>query len=204
MWAALHAGFTWGDVVVVNGAGFTGNILLYGAIRSGAFQAIAIDRVLSNLDIALKIGAAHIINASEVDPVAVINELTNGEGVDGAVEAIGGNGIGLVQALGMVGYNGTLALYGDLYVQIKDFCCHRFHEDELVVRNLNAVHYTKLRSIEHMREEFRGVQQGICSLDIIFQNSVTYSLTDLPQVFQSETNDLETQRSLKTIILPLD
>lgn len=94
MWAALHAGFTWGDVVVVNGAGFTGNILLYGAIRSGAFQAIAIDRVLSNLDIALKLGATHIINASEVDPVAVINELPMAKGLMGRSKRLGATGSG--------------------------------------------------------------------------------------------------------------
>ena len=143
-----------------------------------------------------------MINASEVDPVAAVNELTKGEGVDVAVEAIGGNGVGLVQALGMVGHNGTLALYGDNYAPIQNFCFHRFHEDGLDVRNLNAVHYTKLRSIEHMREAFRVVQRGVFNLDIIFQNSVTYSLADLPTVFQSETGNLAQQGSLKTIILP--
>jgi hypothetical protein len=107
-----------------------------------------------------------------------------------------------VQALGMVGHNGTLALYGDNYAPIQNFCFHRFHEDGLDVRNLNAVHYTKLRSIEHMREAFRVVQRGVFNLDIIFQNSVTYSLADLPTVFQSETGNLEQQGSLKTIILP--
>jgi hypothetical protein len=53
-----------------------------------------------------------------------------------------------------------------------------------------------------MREAFRVVQRGVFNLDIIFQNSVTYSLADLPTVFQSETGNLEQQGSLKTIILP--
>jgi threonine dehydrogenase-like Zn-dependent dehydrogenase len=191
-----------GDVVAVNGIGFAGNILLQGAIKSGASKVIAIDVVQAKLDVAKQLGATHLINASEVDPVAAVNELTKGEGVDVAVEAIGGNGVGLVQALGMVGHNGTLALYGDNYAPIQNFCFHRFHEDGLDVRNLNAVHYTKLRSIEHMREAFRVVQRGVFNLDIIFQNSVTYSLADLPTVFQSETGNLEQQGSLKTIILP--
>ena len=202
VWAALHAGFKLGDVVAVNGVGFAGNILLQGAIKSGASKVIAIDVVQAKLDVAKQLGATHVINASEVDPVAAVNELTKGEGVDVAVEAIGGNGVGLVQALGMVGHNGTLALYGDNYAPIQNFCFHRFHEDGLDVRNLNAVHYTKLRSIEHMREAFRVVQRGVFNLDIIFQNSVTYSLADLPTVFQSETGNLAQQGSLKTIILP--
>lgn len=73
---------------------------------------------------------------------------------------------------------------------------------QLVVRNLNAVHHTKLRSIEYVREAFRLVQEGIFYPDIIFQSFVTYSLIDLPQVFQSETSDLEQQGLLKMIIIP--
>lgn len=202
VWAALHAGFKLGDVVAVNGVGFAGNILLQGAIKSGASQVIAIDVVPAKLEVAKQLGATHVINANEVDPVAAVNELTKGEGVDVAVEAIGGNGVGLVQALGMVGHNGTLALYGDNYAPIKEFCFHRFHEDGLDVRNLNAVHYTKLRSIEHMREAYRVVQRGVFNLDIIFANSVTYRLDELPQVFAQETKNIDMQGSLKTIILP--
>ena len=102
-------------------------------------------------------------------------ELTHGEGVDVAVEAIGGTGIGIVQGLGMVRHNGILALYGDNYAPVKEFCFHRFHEDGLEVRNLNAVHYTRLRSVEHMREAYRAVQRGVFNLDIIFENSVQLS-----------------------------
>ena len=202
VWAALHAGFKLGDMVAVNGVGFAGNIMLQGAIKSGASQVIAIDVVPAKLEVAKKLGATHIINANETDPVAAVNEITKGEGVDVAVEAIGGNGVGLVQALGMVGHNGTLALYGDNYAPIKEFCFHRFHEDGLDVRNLNAVHYTKLRSIEHMREAYRVVQRGVFNLDIIFENSVSYRLDELPQVFARETQQIEQQGSLKTIIVP--
>lgn len=201
-WAAIHMGVKLGDVVAVNGVGFAGNIMLQGALKSGASRVIAIDVSPQKLDIARQLGAHHTINASEVDPVAAVNELTKGEGVDVSVEAVGGTGIGLVQALGMVGHNGILALYGDNYAPIKDFCFHRFHEDGLEVRNLNAVHYTKLRSIEHMREAYRAVERDVFNLDIILQNSTRYRLADLPQVFQNETASEDGQGSLKTIITP--
>lgn len=202
VWAALHMGVKLGDVVAVNGVGFAGNIMLQGAVKSGASEVIAIDVVPAKLEVAKQLGATHVINANEADPVAVVEELTKGEGVDVAVEAIGGDGVGLVQALGMVGHNGTLALYGDNYAPIKEFCFHRFHEDGLDVRNLNAVHYTKLRSIEHMREAYRVVQRGVFDLDIIFASSVTYQLDELPAVFAQETQNIEQQGSLKTLILP--
>ncbi len=201
-WAAIHMGVKLGDVVAVNGVGFAGNIMLQGAMKSGASKVIAIDVVPAKLEIARQLGADHVINANEVDPVAAVAEITKGEGVDVAVEAIGGTGIGLQQALGMVGHNGILALYGDNYAPVKEFCFHRFHEDGLEIRNLNAVHYTKLRSVEHMREAFRAVERGVFNLDIIFQNSVTHRLAEIPTVFAQENSTLAEQGSLKTLILP--
>ena len=70
------------------------------------------------------------------------------------------------------------------------------------VRNLNAVHYTNLRSIEHMREAYRVVQRGVFNLDIIFENSVKYRLDQNADVFSNEAAALDEQSSLKTIIIP--
>jgi threonine dehydrogenase-like Zn-dependent dehydrogenase len=182
--------------------GFAGNILLQGAIRSGAATVIAVDVAPAKLAVARQLGAQHVLDATQVDPVAAVLELTQGEGVDVAVEAVGGAGAGLVQALGMVRHNGILALYGDNYAPIKEFCFHRFHEDGLEIRNLNAVHYTRLRSVEHMREAFRAVERGIFNLDIIFANSVRYRLDEIAEVFRRETEVIEEQGSLKTLIIP--
>ena len=195
-WAARHMGVKLGDTVAVNGAGFAGNIMLQGAIKAGASKVYAIDVVDAKLKIAERIGADHIINAKETDPVEAVLELTHGEGVDVAVDAIGGTGIGVVQALGMVRHNGIMALYGDNYVPVKEFCFNRFHEDGLEVRNLNAVHYTKLRSVENMREAYRAVERGAFDLDIIFDNSIRYKLSEIAEVFRSERADPEKQSSL--------
>jgi threonine dehydrogenase-like Zn-dependent dehydrogenase len=186
----------------MNGVGFAGNIMLQGAIKSGASMVIAVDVVQEKLDVARQLGAHHVINAREMDPVQVVDELTHGEGVDVAAEAVGGTGIGIVQALDMVRHNGTMALYGDNYAPVKDFCFHRFHEDGLEIRNLNGVHYTRLQSIENMREAFRAVQRGVFNLDVIFEHSVTHNLDELAAVFESEAENLDTQNSLKTLIIP--
>lgn len=201
-WAALYLGVKLGDIVAINGVGFAGNILLQGAIKSGASKVIAVDVAKSKLDVAKQLGADHVINASEIDPVEAVNEITHGKGVDVAVEAVGGTGIGIGQALGMVRHNGILALYGDNYVPVKEFCFNRFHEDGLEVRNLNAVHFTRLRSVENMREAYRAVQRGVFDLDIIFENSLKYRLDEIPEVFEKEAESLDRQASLKTIIVP--
>lgn len=201
-WAALYLGVKLGDIVAINGVGFAGNILLQGAIKSGASKVIAVDVAKRKLDVAKQLGADHVINASEIDPVEAVNEITHGKGVDVAVEAVGGTGIGIGQALGMVRHNGILALYGDNYVPVKEFCFNRFHEDGLEIRNLNAVHFTRLRSVENMREAYRAVQRGVFDLDIIFENSLKYRLDEIPEVFEKEAESLDRQASLKTIIVP--
>lgn len=201
-WAAMHIGVKLGDVVAVNGAGFAGNIMLQGALKGGASRVIAVDVEPGKLDIARKLGADHVLNALEVDPVEAVDELTHGEGVDVAVEAVGGTGVGIVQALGMVRHNGILALYGDNYAPLREFCFHRFHEDGLEVRNLNAVHYTRLRSVENMREAYRAVQRGVFDLDVVFEHSVRYPLDEIASVFAREAAALDRQSSLKTLIIP--
>jgi L-iditol 2-dehydrogenase len=201
-WAAMHMGVKLGDTVAVNGAGFAGNIMLQGAIKAGASKVYAIDVVDSKLEIARGIGADQVINARETDPVEAVNELTDGKGVDIAVEAVGGTGIGVVQALGMVRHNGIMALYGDNYVPVKEFCFNRFHEDGLEIRNLNAVHYTNLQSVENMREAYRAVERDVFDTQVIFDNSTTYELSDIADVFRNEASDAENQGSLKTIIVP--
>ena len=192
-----------GDTVAVNGVGFAGNIMLQGAIKSGASKVIAVDVVKTKLDIAKKLGADFTIDANEVDdPIKRVLELTDNEGVDVAIEAVGGTGIGIVQALGMVRHNGIMALYGDNYAPVKEFCFHRFHEDGLEIRNLNAMHYTSLRAIENMREAYRAVQRGVFNLNIILENSVRYKLDEIADVFEKEAEALDTQTSLKTLIIP--
>ena len=201
-WAAIHMGVKLGDVVAVNGVGFAGNILLQGAIKAGASKVIAVDVVKSKLDVAKKLGADYVIDANEVDPVEKVNEITHGQGVDVAVDAVGGTGIGVQLALGMVRHNGILAIYGDNYIPVKEFCFNKFHEDGLEVRNLNGVHYTKLRSVENMREAYRAVQRGVFNLDIIFKNSKTYRLDDIAEAYKNETEAIDRQNSLKTLIIP--
>ena len=200
-WAALHIGVTPGDWVAVNGVGFAGNIMLQGAVRAGAAKVIAIDPDPGKLEVARALGATHTLNINETDARAEVEEITQGEGVDVSIEAVGGGGEGLKQCLDMVKHNGIMSLYGDNYAPVDQFCFHRFHEDGLEIRNLNAIHFTHLRSIENMREAYRAVQRDVFNLDIIFENSVSHKLADISDVFAQE-NATDDQSSLKTLIIP--
>jgi len=78
-----------GDVVAVFAQGPIGLCATAGAKLSGASVVIGVDRLASRLGMSSQLGADHMIDASQVDPVEEILRLTGGRGVDVAIEALG-------------------------------------------------------------------------------------------------------------------
>jgi S-(hydroxymethyl)glutathione dehydrogenase/alcohol dehydrogenase len=88
--AALKtAKVTPGSTVAVFGAGGVGLSAIQGARIAGARKIIAVDMVEHKLQTARELGATDGVDASLGDPVEQIRELTDGQGVDFAFEAIG-------------------------------------------------------------------------------------------------------------------
>ena len=77
-----------GATVAVFGCGGIGLSAVNGAAIAGADRIIAIDTISSKLDVAKAMGATDVINASNVDPVEAIKEMTGG-GVEYSFEAVG-------------------------------------------------------------------------------------------------------------------
>jgi len=78
-----------GDTVAVVGAGPVGLAVMATAFLYGAAQVIAIDLDEGRLEFAKQIGATHGINSSAPDWLEQVFALTDGYGVDVAVEAVG-------------------------------------------------------------------------------------------------------------------
>ena len=78
-----------GDYVAVIGCGMMGLTTMSGLAKSAAFELIGLDLVNSRLELAKKYGATQTVNPKEVDAAKVIKEMTNGKGVDIAVEISG-------------------------------------------------------------------------------------------------------------------
>ena len=88
--AAINTGgVTRGDSVAVIGCGGVGDAAILGARLAGAQTIIAVDIDDRKLEWAKDFGATHTINSTRTDPVEAIRELTGGNGVDVAIEAIG-------------------------------------------------------------------------------------------------------------------
>jgi S-(hydroxymethyl)glutathione dehydrogenase/alcohol dehydrogenase len=77
-----------GATVAVYGAGGVGLAVIQGARIAGAGMIIAVDVFEKKLAQARELGATHSVDASKVDPVKTIREMTGG-GVEYAFEAIG-------------------------------------------------------------------------------------------------------------------
>jgi len=78
-----------GDSIAVIGCGGVGNAAIAGARLAGATTIIAVDIDPRKLDWAKDFGATHTVNSREVDPVEAIQELTDGNGANVVIDAVG-------------------------------------------------------------------------------------------------------------------
>jgi S-(hydroxymethyl)mycothiol dehydrogenase len=88
--AAMYTGGVGkGDTVAVFGCGGVGDAAILGSQLAGARKIIAVDIDPRKLQWAHGFGATDEIDASKTDPVEAIKALTDGNGVDVAIEAVG-------------------------------------------------------------------------------------------------------------------
>jgi S-(hydroxymethyl)mycothiol dehydrogenase len=78
-----------GDSVAVIGCGGVGDAAIVGARLAGAAKIIAVDIDDRKLETAKKMGATHSVNSRTTDPVEAIQALTDGNGADVVIEAVG-------------------------------------------------------------------------------------------------------------------
>jgi S-(hydroxymethyl)mycothiol dehydrogenase len=110
--AAINtAGVSRGDSVAVIGCGGVGNAAIAGAKLAGAHTIIGVDVDDRKLEWARQFGATHTINSRHTDPVQAIRDLTGGNGVNVAIEAVGKPET-YTQAFYARDYAGTVVLVG--------------------------------------------------------------------------------------------
>jgi threonine dehydrogenase-like Zn-dependent dehydrogenase len=78
-----------GDSVAIFAQGPIGLCATLGARLRGAGLIVAVDTSPHRLEISRRFGATVTLNATQVDPVDVVKHLTDGRGVDVAIEALG-------------------------------------------------------------------------------------------------------------------
>jgi aryl-alcohol dehydrogenase len=101
-----HAGAS----IAVFGSGTVGMSAILGAVVCGCTTIIAVDILSDRLEKAKEFGATHTVNASEVDPVEAIREITGG-GAEFTLECVGNPAV-LRQAVDALPRCGVCGLLG--------------------------------------------------------------------------------------------
>ncbi|WP_064696170.1 NAD(P)-dependent alcohol dehydrogenase [Rhizobium aegyptiacum] len=107
-----------GDTVAVFAQGPVGLCATAGARLMGATTIIGVDAVPARLHIARKMGADHVVDFTKVDPIDEIMRLTDGRGMDVAIEALGRQET-FEAALRVLRPGGTLSSLGVYSTELK-------------------------------------------------------------------------------------
>jgi alcohol dehydrogenase len=121
---AESGGIRIGDAVAIFAQGPIGLCATAGAKLCGATTIIAVESVPARREISLRLGAHHVVDFRRVDPVEEILRLTDGRGVDVAIEALGAQATfeGALRVLRPGGTLSSLGVYsGDLTIPLGPF-----------------------------------------------------------------------------------
>ena len=100
-----------GQSVAVAGCGHLGLWMIQAARLAGARQIIAIEPIATRRTLAAALGATHVVDPEEADPVRQVKDLTEGRGVDVSLESAGST-VAMRHAVLMAREGGTVVLTG--------------------------------------------------------------------------------------------
>ncbi len=109
--AANQGGAHVGQTAVITGSGCIGLVSMLALKAMGVHEIYVIDIMQKRLDKALELGAAGVINSSDVNAVEEILKLTDGRGCDLAIETAGTE-VTATQTIKMTRKGGTIVLVG--------------------------------------------------------------------------------------------
>lgn len=181
-----------GDKVAVIGTGGVGLNAVQGAAIAGAVQIIAVDLEDRKLELATSFGATDAVNPNEGDPVEAVLALTDGVGVDYAIEVIG-NVKTIEQAYSMVRRRGTVVVVGmaagDRQIQTPAQDIVRSE------KRLVGSYYGSSNPREDMPELLNLYDEGKLKLDELITQ--TYRLDQINQAF----DDLKSGQNARGVIV---
>ena len=158
MYSGMNSGVQLGDVVVVMGGGFAGQIIAQCAKLKGAFKVVVADVLDGKLRLAKELGANVAINLWRDNLMEVVSDLTKGQGADVVVEAAGSES-SFNTASEIIKHNGKFVFYSWVTQPIT-LNISRWHDDGLEFINTCLVHHTWRERYAWAPATFRPVIQG--------------------------------------------
>lgn len=157
-----------GDDVVVIGAGPMGLMNIIVAQLRGA-RVIVSELQPERLERAKQAGAHELINASEVDAIERVKELTSGRGAGFVITAVGGKAV-TEQALQMLDKRGELMLFAAAYpAPMLEFDLNKIHHNAYVVRGTAGKDHNDLRVAAKL------IDQGVVDLKPVIETTLPFS-----------------------------
>ncbi len=179
----LSSNFQNGETLVVFGAGPVGLCTVACGKLLNAGKIIVVGRKDKfRLGVAEKLGATHIVNASEEDVLSKINEITEGRGAHVAVDAAGSQTT-IEQAVQCVGVGGRVSLVGIVGTPIT------IPINEVFFNNVSI--NMGLSSLDNKEVLMSYVQQGKIDLSSLITHRM--SLNDIEKalsIFKDRTEDV--------------
>ncbi|MDI3318008.1 MAG: NAD(P)-dependent alcohol dehydrogenase [Bacillota bacterium] len=127
-----------GSTVVIIGVGGLGQFgVQYARALTPRCTVVAVDVDPRKLEIARELGADHVIQSREEDPVAKVKELTGGEGAQGVVDFVGADST-MAQAWAMAGRQARVVIVG-LAGGKLEFSTGLLNEAELTTSNWGSL-----------------------------------------------------------------
>ncbi len=195
MYSGLHAGVQLGDVVVVMGGGFAGQIIAQCAKKKGATKVVVADVLDGKLELARKLGADVTVNLTTANLAAIVADMTGGVGADVVVEAAGSES-SFNTASEIIKHNGKFVFYSWVTQPIT-LNISRWHDDGLEFINTCLVHHTWRERYVWTPPSLRPVVQGDVAIKPLITNE--FKLSEIKEAFALADKD---DTAIKIVLRP--
>ncbi len=195
MFSGLNSGTNLGDVVVVMGGGFAGQVIAQCAKKQGAASVVVVDVDDTKLAVAKKLGADCVLNTRKMDVVAAVKDMTRGAGADVVVEAAGSEE-SFNAASALIKHNGIFVFYSWVTKPIR-LDISRWHDDGLEFRNTCLVHHTRQQREVWTPWALRPVVKGMVDVRSLITHE--FRLDEIARAFDVAAND---DSAIKIVLRP--
>lgn len=195
IYAGMQSGVELGDIVLIVGAGFAGQVIAQAVKRMGAAKVIVVDVVDEKLTLAKSLGADTAINAKNEDALHMILEQTGSRGVDVAIEAAG-NDTALQLCTDTLKHGGILGIYSWILDPVH-LRINRWHDDGFDIRTLALMHRIKMDRDWWIEKTLSNVANGMIVIDPLITN--VYDLDEIKIAFETACRD---PRAVKVMLKP--
>ena len=184
--AAKQGGAAMGQTAVVTGSGCIGLVTMMALKALGVDKVYVVDIMQKRLDKAIELGATGVINGREKNTVEELLKLTNGRGVDLAIDT-SGTEICVKQGMEALVKGGTQVLVGysasgDMNLPTSLIC-----DKEITIKSVfryRHIYPLAIQAVAEGKVNLKGIVTNIFELDDI-QNAMDKSVNEKADIVKS-------------------